>query len=497
MSQPSVLLTTDGTYPCYPGGVSVWCDQLMRQLSDTPFHVFAVAYSPSHTPAFPRLENVITQQVLPLWGTEEPGVREESLAAALRRKLITSQHAIRSRFLDAFELCVQCILDPSSPPEELADALIRMHLYFREHDYARTIASSETWDCFLGVSCQHYAPSSRPTLEEATTCLRWLARFLAVTAVSFPDTEIVHTSMSGLAGIPGVIQKRLNGSQFLLTEHGIFLRELYLSLAKSENSSHCRRFLFSFYEAVARMNYRFADAVSALCEFNRNWQIRMGAIPKRIHITPNGVDPVVFHPPESVASRPSGEPVVLTMARIYPLKGIDDLLRSAALVLERLPKVRFRILGEVGDHEYYQSCVELAGQLGIEGNVEWGRSSEPAIEYRSADLFCLPSISEAMPYCVLEAMFSGCPVVATDVGGMGEMLNGTGLVVPPRDPQAMADAMISLLSAEDGSWRNALARRALLHARASYTIEQCSDRFRRIYAQLASPSRAAKLSAAG
>jgi glycosyltransferase involved in cell wall biosynthesis len=102
-----------------------------------------------------------------------------------------------------------------------------------------------------------------------------------------------------------------------------------------------------------------------------------------------------------------------------------------------------------------------------------------------------------MPYCVLESMFSRCPVVATDVGGVAEMLGGTGLIVPPRDPQAMADAMILLLSPGGRERAAVLADRALDRARAHYTIEKCSNRFRDIYGELSDASEIAVLSAAG
>jgi glycosyltransferase involved in cell wall biosynthesis len=190
-------------------------------------------------------------------------------------------------------------------------------------------------------------------------------------------------------------------------------------------------------------------------------------------------------------------PVILTMARIYPLKGIDVLLQAARLVQDRVPGARWRILGEVGDTAYHAHCLDLVSRLGLTENIEWGRTSNPAPEYHRADLFCLPSISEALPYCVLEAMFSGCPVVATDVGGVSEMLAGTGLVVPPRDPNALAQAIISLLSAEGRAMGAALAQRALSRARSMYTIARCSSRFREIYEEDPHEARIATLSAAG
>jgi len=499
MQTNSVLVTTDGTYPCYPGGVSVWCDQLIRQLSHVNFHVFAIAYSPSHLPRFSRPANVLSQQVFPLWGTEEPGLQEENFPAALLRKRRTSDEAISSRFLEPFQLCLRSMLQPSSPPEEMANALVALHLYFREFDYAKSMCSLGAWETFLQVCCDLYPRHDRPSLEEAVTCLRWLQRYLAVAAVSFPETELVHASMAGLAGIPGVLQKLLLGSGFILSEHGIFLRELYLSIGRMKHSVRCRRFLFAWYETIARMNYHFADSVSSLCEFNRKWQIRVGADSTKIRIIPNGVDPAVFFPrPAAADGPPAPGPTVLTMARIYPLKGIDHLLRAARLVLDRIPSVRWRILGDVGDRQYHRHCLEVADRLGIAESIEWGQTSQPACAYRSADVSCLPSISEAMPYSVLEAMFSGCPVVATDVGGIAEMLAGTGLVVPPADADRMARAILSLIEGEGAaSYRRDLAARALNRAQSLYTVEKCCSRFEEIYGQLSEDKKTASLSPAG
>ncbi|MEP6536330.1 MAG: GT4 family glycosyltransferase PelF [Bryobacteraceae bacterium] len=499
MTPISVLLTSDGTYPCYTGGVSVWCDQLIRQLPDVKFDVFAIAYSPSHVPLFKRPPNVVSQCVLPLWGTEEPGPQQEDFIPNLVRKICTTPQNIRSGFLDPFQACLRAVLRPNSRPEEMAEALLGLHTYFRDFDFARTVSSQTAWDAFLRVCRDAYPSHDQPTLEEATTCMRWLQRYLAICAVRFPETEVVHASMAGLAGVPGVIQKQVAGSRFLLTEHGIYLRELYMSLNRMKQGIRCRRFLFAWNEAIARMNYHFADSVSSLCEFNRQWQLRVGAVAEKIHIIPNGIDPTVFSPsPSSKGARGDDSALtVLTMARIYPLKGIDHLLRAARQVVDRLPSVRFRILGEVGDASYHRSCLDLVEELNLGANIEWGFTSDAASAYKEADIFCLPSISEAMPYCVLEAMFSGCPVVATDVGGVSDMLARTGLLTPPRDADSMAKAILSLLEGEGAAeYRKDLAAKAIVRARSLYTIEKCSDRFRETYAELSRIPRTTRLFAA-
>src|SRR5205823_12148765 len=102
-------------------------------------------------------------------------------------------------------------------PEDLAEALCALHIYFRDLDYARTMSSPDAWETFLRVCRDTYPPHDRLSIEDATTCMRWLQRYLAVVAVDLPDSEVVHASMAGLAGIPGVIQKdrkstRLNSS---------------------------------------------------------------------------------------------------------------------------------------------------------------------------------------------------------------------------------------------------------------------------------------------
>jgi glycosyltransferase involved in cell wall biosynthesis len=367
--------------------------------------------------------------------------------------------------------------DVSYRPEKLARALVALHEYCADFDYALSVSSPECWESFLRL-CQEQ--TEEPSLEDARKAMRWLQRYLGVVAATLPQTDIVHSSMAGLAGIPGVLQKLRRGSSYVLTEHGIFLRELYLSLGRMHESKWSRKFLFQWFEAVVGMNYAHADQVTSLCQFNRNWQIRMGADSERIEIVPNGVDPAVFYPPDTPASRPA--PVVLTMARIYRLKGIDHLLRAARLVLDKAPEVRWRILGEVGDREYHQDCLKIAADLGITNSLEWSQTSDPASAYRDADVFCLPSISEAMPYSVLEAMFSRCPVVATDVGGVAEMLASTGLVVPPRNHAKMAEALLSLLSGNDpAAYRRELADHALERARTHYDINECTRRFRTIY----------------
>jgi glycosyltransferase involved in cell wall biosynthesis len=260
-----------------------------------------------------------------------------------------------------------------------------------------------------------------------------------------------------------------------------------------ESSAGCKRFLFNLNNGLVRMNYHFADVVTSLCDFNRRWQLRFGVDPSKIAIVPNGIDADRFYPS---SSSERSRPVILTMARIYPLKGIIHLVNAARFVLDRVPDARFRILGDVGNTAYFKECQQVVSTYGLSNAIEFGRTDDSPRAYREASVFCLPSISEAMPYSVLEAMFSGCPVVATDVGGVSEMIDGVGLLVKPGDEKALAEALISLLDAEDGaSRRRNLAALALARARSLYSQRQCVGKFEEIYRELSIGSVTTEVSA--
>jgi glycosyltransferase involved in cell wall biosynthesis len=237
----------------------------------------------------------------------------------------------------------------------------------------------------------------------------------------------------------------------------------------------------AFYHAVARANYHSADVITTLGQFNTNWQARFGAAPEKIVAAPNGVDPTRFSPGSTRPERPT----VLTLARIYPLKGIATLLEAAAIVRRQVPNLRVRVLGEVADAAYFARCEEIVRQHNLADCVEFGVSHTPEKEYRDAHVYCLPSVSEAMPFVVLEAMLSGCPVVASEVGNVADVLAGTGLLARPNDPESLARQLLRLLDGPGAeAQREHLAARALARARQAYTLDRAMKKFDQLYCQV-------------
>jgi glycosyltransferase involved in cell wall biosynthesis len=137
--------------------------------------------------------------------------------------------------------------------------------------------------------------------------------------------------------------------------------------------------------------------------------------------------------------------IVGTIGRLSRQKAQDDFLRAAAKVKEVVPKSKFFIVGE---GEQRQELEDLAKHLGLQPDVIFTgyRSDVPEL-LRAFDVFVLPSIFEGLPLTILEAMAMTKPVVATRVDGVPEaVVDGeTGTLVTPRDPAALASAIISLL----------------------------------------------------
>ena len=479
MPRQRILLTTEGTYPHYHGGVSVWCDQLIRSLPDRQFDVLSIVNSPSREPVFALAPNV--RSVIPVaqWGTEEAGARVEPFSATYARRANHSHAGFEKIFLPAFQTAVgEIFAGANCDADALGGALAALHAYFEKHDYHTAFAATRTWRVFLRLA--HSRPEPL-TMWEATTCLRWLTRFLGILATPLPEVDVVHGSMAGLAGLPGVILHRRRGTRFILSEHGVYLREVYLSLARSPYTEGCRRFLMSFYHAIARTNYHSAGTITTLGCFNSRWQERFGADPARMVLAPNGVDPSRFKPEGSKAARPT----VLTLARIYPLKGITVLLEAAALVRPSVPDLCVRICGEAADAAYFAECQAIVRRHKLEGCVEFSETKTPELEYRSAHVYCLPSISEAMPFVILEAMLSGCPVVATEVGNVADVLAGTGLLARPNDPASLAAQLLRLLAGPGAEADRAYyAERGRARALHSYTLERAMRTFDQLYTQV-------------
>jgi glycosyltransferase involved in cell wall biosynthesis len=178
---------------------------------------------------------------------------------------------------------------------------------------------------------------------------------------------------------------------------------------------------------------------------------------------------------------PDGAPLIGTVANLKPGKGQRHLLKAAVVVRRHLPQARFVLVG-VGPSE--DALRREAAALGLNGSVLFTGFRQDAVRISAAlDLFVLPSEYEGLPIALVEAMALGRPVVATRAGGTPEVLaDGVqGRLVPPRDPSALAEAIVAVLQDEPARRRMGDAGRA---RSADFDIRRAVRRMEQVYAEL-------------
>ncbi len=230
-----------------------------------------------------------------------------------------------------------------------------------------------------------------------------------------------------------------------------------------------------------------SDAVGRACI------ARDGLDPRRVATVHNGVELERIAAVEPFAGlagafglHPDGATVVTAAGKIWPVKGIDILIRAAAIVCREFPRTNFVVAGWLGD-DYAKQVQQQAASLGLSGNMKFiGRSPRIVSILKACDIFCVPSRSEGLSNALLEAMACALPTVATEVGGNPEVVvpGQTGFLVPSEDPEAAAARILDLL--RDPELRTRMGASGRDRVRERFTVEVMVRRMAELYQELLS-----------
>ncbi|MEN2421709.1 glycosyltransferase [Streptomyces rimosus] len=313
--------------------------------------------------------------------------------------------------------------------------------------------------------------------------------------------DLCHAATGGPAALPGLLAKRFFGTPLLLTEYGVRLREHYLARAGARLSAPVRALLGAFETALAAETYAQAALVVPGTAHTRRWQERCGADRERLRTIHPGMDAGGFTAvPDAVADHST---TLVWTGTVEPGKDLVCLLHAFARVHRAEPAATLRIVGAPGtgpeDAAYLAHCRALAAQLFPDEaadacsagdnpvsfeEIGGPEAPRPQDAYAAGAVLVLSSVAEGFPRSLVEAMLSGRATVSTDVGAVCEVIGGTGLVVPPRNPRALADACLALL--RDPGRRARLGAAARARALELFTVEQNVAAFRGIYLELMS-----------
>lgn len=248
----------------------------------------------------------------------------------------------------------------------------------------------------------------------------------------------------------------------------------------------------------ARIVARRIETVVAVSRQAAGEAVSMGSPPERVFVVPNAVDTTRFRPPgehERAEMRrrtlpglfPGVDPlsclVVGAVGGLKTVKNFSLFLRMASRIMEGWRDdgrpVRFVILGEGEERDRLE---RLASRLGLAPYLAMpGHHPHPEAMYALFDVFVLTSVREALPNVVLEAMASGIPCVAADVGDVREVIGDTGVSVAVGDEDGFVAGVQSLLSEEDT--RRECGRRARVRALEHYDVEIWGQRIVRLYGE--------------
>ena len=482
-SKIKVMMATEGTYPFHHGGVSTWCDILVNNLKgNVDFFLYSIIMNPYVTQKFslPVNTKLIT---VPLWGTEEPSEHLNipfSKVYLLKKR--TDDKAIKNDFLPLFIDLTREILNYEKNPKRFGKTLHELYQYFQKYEYKKSFKSELTWDLYkhhiLNFSKDRENNLFVPGIFSIIQSLGWIYRFMTILNTPIPTVDVTHSAAAAFCGIPCVLAKLQNNTPYILTEHGVYLREQYLSLSMRGFSPFLKTFLMRLVHSIVNLSYYYADQISPVCEYNTRWEERFGVNRDRIKVIYNGADNNLFKP--TLQMNKNKYPTVVAVARIDPVKDIITLLKAAAIVKKEIPDVRFVVYGSVSVPKYYEECLKVKEELGLgEHFIFAGHTANVPAAYASGDIVALSSVTEAFPYSVVEAMMSGKPVIATDVGGIREAMEGCGILVPPQNEIELSKGILKLL--KDPELRVSLSEEGRDRALNYFSIDRVQDQYFKSY----------------
>jgi glycosyltransferase involved in cell wall biosynthesis len=464
-----IALVSEGTYPFAMGGVSTWCDQLIRGLDQYEWEVVALIAGTEPPVLWESPPNLGPVRSIPIW-TETRGRR--------------SRHAVP----DGYAALARALVRPE-PADEKAAARGRLLFLAALRDLFGWAAARDgtvhlTSDAAVEVLSREWRQVHEDPLPllDAVRWSRMLEHLLRPLFARPVEADLIHVSMNGPSMLVAMAAKWAHGTPVVLSEHGIYLRERYLLDELPDGGAALRFLRLSFFRLLAGAGYVVADALAPHSKYNRRWQARNGADPQLMTTMYNGVATESF----PVAVDEPDVPTISYLGRIDPIKDLHTLLRAFGLVRRTLPTARLRVFGGApeGQEDYLASCHTLIGDLGIADAVTLeGPTRDPVAAYHAGSVVALSSISEGFPYTVVEAMACGRPVVCTDVGGVAEAVGDAGIVVPPRDPVAFADGCLFLL--EDGDERRARAAAARSRVDEWFTVARWLGAYQSLFEQVA------------
>jgi glycosyltransferase involved in cell wall biosynthesis len=222
--------------------------------------------------------------------------------------------------------------------------------------------------------------------------------------------------------------RKLGSSPLIITNHGLISQTAPMWI---------QRF---FIPTIGKWTFKSADRIICYTMHEKNELIELGINPEKIVVIHNGIDTEVFFPNDTQIQNHT----ILWIGRYTRGKGVQYLIDAFYCLMQRYPDAHLIM---IGDGPEKREILKKIQDLGLSTNITLRtfvpNEDLPAL-YRRSDVFVLPSLSEGIPRTILESMACGIPVICTDLPQLVDLVTGAGVVVPARDPEAIASAIMKI-----------------------------------------------------
>src|SRR5574344_478797 len=487
-----ICLLLEGTYPFIRGGVSSWVHQI---ISGMPQYTFYLVFIRGQRSAYKKMAYELHKNVV---GMEMHYILPEgNLSKKMPRNSKNKSFSLWEKIISYFDKPDSSI--PHDILKDFANAVGNDPNATDDFLYSRDsweVLTSRYQDVDSDGSFVDYFWTYRTIYQPLVE--------LTKIATTLPKVKVYHSISTGYAGFLGALAHSVTNTPYLLTEHGIYTKERKIDLSLAtwiKNKSDAldismytgmdliRKIWINFFIQLGKTAYQEAFKVTALFEGNRARQIVDGAPAQKTTVVVNGIKTKRFE--KAYSLRPFTPPhVVALVGRVVSIKDVKTFIRTIRGALTIYPDLEGWVVGpKEEDPNYVIECESLVQSLGLQDHVKFTGNQDVAAIMPKIGIMMLTSISEAQPLVLLEAMASGIPCIATDVGACSEILYGApseqpnlghcGEVISIANP-AQGVQMIEYLFEDDARWAEYgdNGRKRVLQ---SYDEAMMFDSYRKLY----------------
>ena len=455
-----VALINDGMYPYRQGVGGTWCHRLVRGLPEHAFHLVTVSDRAPAAPVYHPPANTLTLTSIAIAGPSNAPKRGRP--ALTHRRPAT--HA-------AVLLCRSMLEDTPHSVAMFRSALRRLAI--AGTDGTHPLGGVPLAAVLLDAWNAAYHPQGRspgttpprpalpePAQRDAADAAQLLEQAVRPLATPMPLTDLNHAVDAGLSALVALGAKWRTGTPFVLTEHQPYLQAPLLD--RTTGRTAVRAILLRFFRALARLAYTEASHIVTPSEPLRRWALDHNAAREKVAVVPYGVDP---HSCPTLR----GEPAEPTLTWLGPTRDFTTMQAALTKIRAANPETRLIVAGPAAEVDRVHLDV-----VNFLGPVTHRRSA-----YSTGQVIVVSSGDPTMPYALIEAMMCGRPTICIDDGAITPMVGMGAVVVPPDNPDALAEACLTLLTSKDR--RRQLSMAASQRARSLFGLRMLLDRFRETY----------------